>query len=326
MKSLKAKGIVKCLSCGDALFREHDGVKCNQGHDVCTDCCKTLVENILSEPETKIPAECSLCKVKLNSVRLEMQMTPDQLEVYLMYKAMKDVDPKVDKVMSCPFCKYFEIWAKANSSNFFYCKKQDCKKGSCSVCFKEFKVPKGMAVTEDELGKMKEEGGMLTHHKCYEYKDVKEDWDKAIESGTKRCCPECKVGGIKDDACTHMICDNCNTVWCYFCGKKESDLDKSDPNGNIFKHNEDWEINDKRCPMYLTQIGQIDDRWSCDSDKEAKAFFHKLLTYKNIRNFYRKYKKREFKELCKVFISVENHGFNNQEIFFMNLTKIIRES
>ena len=60
-------------------------------------------------------------------------MLPDQLEIYIMYKAMKEVDPAIDKVMNCPFCKYFEIWAKGSSSNFFYCKKSNCKKGSCSV-------------------------------------------------------------------------------------------------------------------------------------------------------------------------------------------------
>lgn len=82
-------------------------------------------------------------------------MTPDQLEIYLMYKAMKEVDPKLDRVMNCPFCNYFEIWTIENSSNFFYCRKDECLKGSCSICHKQFKVPKGEAVTEDELEEMK---------------------------------------------------------------------------------------------------------------------------------------------------------------------------
>ena len=36
---------------------------------------------------------------------------------------------------------------------------------------------------------------------------------------------------MKDDACTHMHCDNCNTEWCYCCGLPEDKLDKED--GNI---------------------------------------------------------------------------------------------
>ncbi|CAI2375339.1 unnamed protein product [Moneuplotes crassus] len=324
MESNKKDTNVACLACGDSLSRQHNGVKCSQGHDMCTGCAKTYVANILSEPENKIPAKCSLCAVELNSVQLEMQMEPEQLEMYLMYKAMKIVDPKIDKVMSCPFCKYFEVWTIDNSANFFYCRKEDCQKGSCSVCFKEFKVPKGMAVTEDELEEMKSEEGMMSHYKCYEHKDIKEDWDKAIEEGTKRYCPECKVGGIKDDECTHMTCDNCNTVWCYLCGKKEADLDKSDPNGNIFKHNDDWNTNSKRCPQYLYQIGQIDDRWSTASDSQAKAFFHKLLTYKSIRNFFKKYKTSEFKDLCSVFPQVANHGYDLYDVKTIDLTIIHR--
>jgi hypothetical protein len=27
------------------------------------------------------------------------------------------------------------------------------------------------------------------HFKCYEYKEIKEDWEKAIEIGNKRFCP-----------------------------------------------------------------------------------------------------------------------------------------
>ena len=140
MEGDKKNENVACLSCGEELTRQHNGIKCSQGHDLCPDCAKTYVEHILSDPEAKIPAKCSLCNVELNSVQVEMQMQSEQLEIYLMYKAMKEVDPKIDTVMSCPFCKYFEIWAKENTANYFYCKKDGCKKGSCSVCFREFKV------------------------------------------------------------------------------------------------------------------------------------------------------------------------------------------
>lgn len=42
------------------------------------------------------------------------------------------------------------------------------------------------------------------HFKCYEFKDIKEEWEKAIEDGNKRFCPGCKIGGMKNDDCTHM--------------------------------------------------------------------------------------------------------------------------
>jgi len=30
---------------------------------------------------------------------------------------------------------------------------------------------------------------------------------------------------------------------------------------DIYLHNKDWEINEKRCPMYLTQILEVDLHW-----------------------------------------------------------------
>lgn len=164
----------------------------------------------------------------------------------------------------------------------------------------------------------------MSHYSCYEYKDIKADWEKALEKGTKRYCPECKVGGIKDDACTHMTCDNCNTVWCYLCGKSEANCDKSDPNGNIFKHNDNWDTHPRRCPMYLTQIGQIDFRWSTENDEKPKEFLHRILTYVEIRKFFIKYSNKEFNNLCKVFPSVANHGYDLHEAKTMDLTLIKR--
>ena len=56
------------------------------------------------------------------------------------------------------------------------------------------------------------------HFKCYDLKEMKENFDKALYAGSAMVCPNCKMGGQKDDACTHMFCDNCRTEWCYLCG------------------------------------------------------------------------------------------------------------
>ena len=126
---------------------------------------------------------------------------------------------------------------------------------------------------------------MLSHLQCHRYKGLKEEWEAALEKGSQRKCPSCNIGGIKDDAWTHMTWDNCSTEWCYFCGKPESELDKSDPNGPFSGHNKDWEKNPNRWPLLLCSIGLVDKRWSIDEDQEAKDFFHKILTYQEIRDF-----------------------------------------
>ena len=155
--------------------------------------------------------------------------------------------------------------------------------------------------------------GMLSHMKCLEYEPLKLKWEKALLKGEQRRCPGCKITGVKDDHCTHMKCSNCDTIWCYFCGKPENQLDKSDSNGGIFRHNDDWENNSKRCPTYLNDIASIDERWKFGNDSDAKEFFHKLLTLKQIRRFIHNHSKKEFNKLCDRFKSVANHGYDLNE-------------
>ena len=93
---------ISCLACGDTLKRDHLGIRCKQGHDICPDCSKDYVSNMLSDPETRIPAKCSLCNVEVSSGSVEMQLTQDQLEIYIMYLSMKEID-KSEKVVNCPF-------------------------------------------------------------------------------------------------------------------------------------------------------------------------------------------------------------------------------
>ena len=47
--------------------------------------------------------------------------------------------------------------------------------------------------------------------------------------------------------------------------------------GNIYNHNEEWYENEKRCPMYLTQISEVDDKWS-EEDQACLDLFHKIKT------------------------------------------------
>ena len=75
--------------------------------------------------------------------------------------------------------------------------------------------------------------------------------------------------------------------------------------------------------MYLTQIHQVDDRYG-QVDQDCKMFFHKLLTYKSIRSFFKKYKQKDFNKLCRTFPAVLNHGYDLGEAMTMDLTIIRR--
>ncbi|CAI2376584.1 unnamed protein product [Moneuplotes crassus] len=294
----------------------HDGVCCRKGHHVCPECCQGVIEDILSSPETKIPAKCCICQLELSIVQIEKHMTSDQIRAYNMHYTANSIDKTADRLIKCPFCSYFEIWDINNTSNFFYCLNENCKKGSCSVCFKEFNVPSSFTVTE----KQREE--MESHYKCLEHQEMKKDWDRAIERGAKRFCPTCGTGVVKDDNCVEMNCVGCKTRWCYFCGKKEADLDKEVKDGQFYLHCEDWIVNKKRCPQFLEDIYEIDPRWhefNCDFNND---FFLKLITYKEIQKFFKKYTKEQFQSLCDAVPSVANHGYDLEEVMKAN-TKLI---
>ena len=143
-----------------------------------------------------------------------------------MYVATKQAGSD-EKIESCPFCKYYEIWSKKCTSNFFYCKADGCRKGSCSICHKGFKIPKSeTSITAEEEKQMFGEDGMLSHFEWYEYKDLKAEWDQAIINGIQRFCPECGLGGMIDDACTHITWAKCLWKYCYIWGIADKDLDK----------------------------------------------------------------------------------------------------
>lgn len=55
-------------------------------------------------------------------------------------------------------------------------------------------------------------------------------------------------------------------MWCYVCGLNVDACDKAPRVGAagaepIYGHNQDWDTNPRRCPMYLHQISDVDEEW-----------------------------------------------------------------
>lgn len=76
--------------------------------------------------------------------------------------------------------------------------------------------------------------------------------------------------------------------------------------------------------MYLTLIHEVDNRYNSESDQSNKIFFHKLLTYKNIRKFMNKHGIDKFNELAAVFPTVGQHGYDLDEAMTADLTLLKR--
>ena len=153
---------------------------------------------------------------------------------------------------------------------------------------------------------------------------MKEEWDKAIEDGSQRHCPQCGIACMKDDECTHIKCPKCKTNWCYVCGEASYNCDTSDYSGDLFRHNDDWKTNPKRCPMNLCYISEVDSRWPSDGDEPCRMFLHKILTLRKIRDFIYTHGKSKYKKLCNAFPSVAQSGFIKYDVLSLDLTIIKR--
>jgi len=102
---------VTCISCDGGLPLDHPGIKCLQDHHICTDCVPLYLQYIFESPDLLIPPKCQVCNTELPSHVFERQLTGDILAMFLTFLTMKKILPD-EKLESCPFCQYFEIWPK----------------------------------------------------------------------------------------------------------------------------------------------------------------------------------------------------------------------
>jgi hypothetical protein len=119
-----------------------------------------------------------------------------------------------------------------------------------------------------------------------------------------------------------MTCPICQQIWCYFCGKKLEDCDKSQGGKNgIFAHNDNWDTNPKRCPMYFTQIQDLDGRWAPD-EEQCLIMFHRNRSLRLLRDVYHTLGKDRIKALNDHFHVLDACGFSLEEILREDLTLI----
>lgn len=319
MVKAKEKNIY-CGSCESELEHDHPGIQCVQGHHFCTECSANIVRIVFSEPENYIPVHCLQCHVELIPNVFERQLTPAQQEIYqhhmVVFTYSKDFLKEDERLDHCPFCVNAVIRNK-NASHLFYCDHPNCGKVSCLVCRKACpKIINDYEVTDEELEEMEK------HFICAELADHKVILDQYIELGQKVPCPKCGLAGMKDEACTHMTCPRCSQIWCYFCGKKYEDLDRAkDSDNGIFDHNHNWEHTSRRCPMYLTQIQDVDNRWT-DNEFGCLAMFHRIRSLRLLREAYEKLGRELIQRLDRHFNSITTCGFTFEEIQNEDLTLI----
>jgi hypothetical protein len=138
--------------------------------------------------------------------------------------------------------------------------------------------------------------------------------EQAIELGSQQRCPYCRLTGIKDDGCTHMVCQRCGRTWCYLCGMKENEcLVGQDVVPNLSAHNEDWHLNKGRCPMSLGNIHELDVRWPED-DRDCLEYFHRYQTSGQLFNVFKSIGEEKFDEVNQYFGIINASGYTIDEI------------
>jgi hypothetical protein len=241
-----------------------------------------------------------------------------------------------ETILHCPLCSYSEIRDKMGV-NFVFCKNDACKKRSCFYCHLECsyqteneKRNESMLDEAEEDEENFEDSEARKHFICAELFEMKSKIEKAIEDGSKVNCPKCGTGGRKDDNCTHMTCVKCNNLFCYFCGLSVDDCDKDSENDNIYGHNSDWPTNQKRCPMYLTEIADVDENWP-DGDEESSSidddclnYFHKLKILTLLREVFQKNNIKEIERVEEKYHCIENSNITFEDILNKDLTFIKR--
>ena len=92
-----------------------------------------------------------------------------------------------------------------------------------------------------ESGKEYQEHIIWIKSKSY-IKEITNIW----EQQRMRYCPNWGNGGRKDEKWTHITCNKCKHMFCYFWGLSLDIADNSDPDGSIFGHNDRYILIDQK--------------------------------------------------------------------------------
>ena len=300
---------VKCYVCSDALAHDHGGVRCtsDQPHHLCGDCSILFCSFKLNELSADaFPPACSMCSEPVTLASFDAHLNAEQrtrfLEVSLTHALAES--ESTETIVRCPHCSYFETRSNAEHMNFVFCRRDGCEKVSCAVCFEACALP-----TEGSVPSLVREPyldqahllGMERHFGCKaldsEFGESCSAFAEALSMGQTMACPTCMQNGvssraIKDDACTHMECDTCQTVWCYLCGLdtaseecSKAPLEEHPQMSAHYRHNRAWFSDERQCPMHLYQIHELDPSWPAD-DQSALELFHRKRTLRLLKAVY----------------------------------------
>ncbi|CAB9517040.1 expressed unknown protein [Seminavis robusta] len=306
-----------CQTEFDFAKEEKQGILwCFSLHYYCAECAAVFCKSITGDLHSNYPPNCAICRVSMPKLQFEALLTDKQLAALKCHGTKKTMSRR-NVLVQCTMCSHFESFLKPGPAAW-RCKA--CHHGTCFVCNKD--LPGLFSNGEGE--------SKTDHRLCKALRGVKEKIEKAIEDGFQVECPSCGLSGRKDDACLHMKCPRpeCGVEYCYLCGLSVYDCDKAPPDeedgeeNDIYLHNRDWGINPKRCPMYLTQILEVDLSWlgvdwennASDGDFEDDNIcldhFHRFRTIQQLQEVMDEVGEHDFTAVFEHFPSIKASGYN----------------
>ena len=164
--------------------------------------------------------------------------TLDKLERLQQQDEIRRAD--MGDLESCPFCDYAAICPPVDVDKIFECANPECMEVSCRLCKEKTHIP--MSCEE-----FKKENGIGERHAI----------EEARTMALIRSCRKCKVQILKEDGCNKVVCTNCYSVICDFCGEDISKIKYQhfDGDGRV------GFLNDKgKCPLYDTSNKRKEDQ------------------------------------------------------------------
>jgi hypothetical protein len=265
-------GMGECISCGDPI---QDSVNERAAacptktaqfphgvHSYCHECFNNMVHALGPEG---VPLTCKACvssKPTLFSDDEVMLALNDAARV--RYVALcKSKQPPGTVRIACGIdgCSWMCDVEEKFLDDVVCCKRPSCAKITCRKCRQTISLEgqdaRGLRATSAiEARRINDRNELIASTHL-----ISCALELRIEEVSYRAqsvpCPACGVRSQKNENCTHMVCSNlkCGTRYCYCCGLARGDCDGALPNG-YGTHNQDWQTNPLRCPMYLHYLGQ----------------------------------------------------------------------
>ncbi len=281
-------------------------------HYYCSECINNAYEHKIQMKE-EINNRCPECKRTFNKDLLNKILSENIKSEIVKYDVVKEFDiPSIFDLFKCKNCKPpnqgLVMLNKYDCPQFYKCESEDCGKESCLYCFGLVHGSDSSDLYEKNIhNDNKKSITKSSHRECKTYYEIMLDLENIMQYAVIKSCPKCKsriinekdTPRIKDGSCAHIKCLRCHMDYCYICGGHEENLDYNNnlTKQRIFRHNDEWQTNGKRCPMYIRDFSKVVKMWPKDEIQASVKFEN----YKMLSCMNRLLKKYKFEMVKKAY-------------------------